>query len=77
MKKLKKFLKELWMERSQIFQALAYIGTIAWYGLVLRIVASANIHLLPTILVFIGGIVLAFFTCVSLHKAFSEDEKEN
>lgn len=75
MKKLKKLIKELRMERSQILQAFAYIGTVVWYGVVLGIIADAGIGLFPTLLLFIGGIVLGFFTLIGLHEAFSEDDE--
>lgn len=73
MKKLKKIFKELWLDRYDILQALAYILTIGWYGYVLRIIGYSDIHLFPKILMLIGGIVLGFTTCVSLYKFFSCD----
>lgn len=77
MKKLKKALKELWLDRYSILQALAYIITIGWYGLVLRhIINCSNISLFPAILLFIGGIALGFFTCFSLHKLFNADDDD-
>lgn len=75
MKKLKKFFKELWMERGGILKILAYVITIGWYGYVLRIISGAGIGIFPQILLFIGGIVLGLFTCISLHDAFSEDDE--
>ena len=74
MKKLKKFFKELWLERAGLLQILAYGITIVWYGYVLRLIGAADIGLFPKILLFIVGLVLGFFTCISLHNAFSEDD---
>ena len=75
MKKLRKLIKELRMAKIEIFQALAYIGTVVWYGLVLGIIADAGMGLFPTILLFIGGLVLGFFTWIGLHESFSEDDE--
>ena len=75
MKKLKKLIKELRMAKIEIFQALAYIGTVVWYGLVLGIIADAGVGLFPTILLFIGGLVLGVFTWIGIHKIFSEDDE--
>lgn len=75
MKKLKKLLKELRMAKIEIFQALAYIGTVIWYGVVLIIIADSGIDLFPKILLFIGGLVLGFFTWIGLHEGFSEDDE--
>jgi hypothetical protein len=75
MKKLKKLIKELRMAKIEIFQALAYIGTVAWYGIVLGIIADAGVGAFPTALLFIGGLVLGFFTLIGLHEAFLEDDE--
>ena len=75
MKKLRKLIKELRMSKIQIFQALAYIGAVVWYGVVLRIIADSGIDLFPAILLFIGGLVLGFFTWIGLHESFSEDDE--
>lgn len=75
MKKLKKILRQLRLEREGLFQILAYGITIVWYGYVLRLIGVADISLFPKILLFIGGLVLGFFTCISLHNAFSEDDE--
>ena len=75
MKKLKKLLKKLRTERVQILQALFYIGAVVWYGVVLRIIADSDIGLFPAILLFIGGLVLGFFTWIGLHEGFSEDDE--
>ena len=75
MKKLRKLIKELRMAKIEIFQVLAYIGIVAWYGIVLGIIVDAGIELFPTILLFIGGLVLGFFTWIGIHEAFSEDDE--
>ena len=75
MKKLRKLIKEFRMAKIQIFQALAYIGTVVWYGFVLGIIADAGIDLFPTILLIIGGLVLGFFTWIGVHEGFSEDDE--
>lgn len=75
MKKLKKFFKELWMERGGILKLLVYGLTIGWYGYALRIIVAADISLFSAILMIIGGLILGFFTCISLHDAFSEDDE--
>ena len=75
MKKLRKLIKELRMAKIGILQALSYIGTVVWYGLVLGIIADAGIDLFPTILLFVGGLVLGFFTWIGIHEGFSEDDE--
>jgi hypothetical protein len=75
MKKQKKLLREIWMERHGFLQLFAYFLTIGWYGYVLRIVISSDINLFFTILLVAGGIILGLFTCLSLHEAFSEDDE--
>ena len=75
MKKIKKFFKGLWLERHDILKILAYALAVAWYGYTLRIIAEAEIGIFPTILLFIGGLILGFFTCISLHEAFSYDDE--
>lgn len=75
MKKLRKLLKELRMNRVGILQALAYIGAVVWYGVVLGIIVDAYLDLFPTILLFIGGLVLGFFTWFGIHEGFSEDDE--
>lgn len=75
MKKLKRFFKELRMARGEIFKILAYGLTIVWYGYALRIIVAADISLFSAILMLIGGLILGFFTCISLHDAFSEDDE--
>ena len=75
MKKLIKLIKKVRMAKIEIFQALAYIGTVAWYGLVLGIIADADIGAFSTVLLFIGGLVLGFFTWIGLHEAFSKDDE--
>lgn len=77
MKKLKKIFKELWLDRYDILQALAYILTIGWYGYVLRHINNCSyISLFPAILMLIGGIALCFFTCFSLYKIFNADDDD-
>lgn len=75
MKKLKRFFKELRMARGEIFKILVYGLTIGWYGYALRIIVAADISLFSAILMLIGGLILGFFTCISLHDAFSEDDE--
>lgn len=75
MKKLRKLFKELGMEKIEILKAIAYIVAVVWYGVVLGIIADAGIGVFPTILLFIGGIVLGFFTWFGLHEGFSEDDE--
>ena len=75
MKKLKKLLKELGMEKIEIIKAIAYICTVVWYGLALGIIADAGIGVFPSILLFIGGLVLGFFTWFGIHEGFSEDDE--
>jgi hypothetical protein len=75
MKKLRKLIRELRMAKSEIFQALAYIGTVVFYGVILGVIADAGMDLFPTILLCIGDLVLGFFTCIGLHKCFSDDDE--
>lgn len=75
MKKLRKLIKELRMEKVQLIEALTYIGAVVWYGVVLGIIADAGLAPFPTILLFIGGIVLGFFTWIGLREGFSEDDE--
>lgn len=76
MKRLRKIFKELWADRSQILQALIYICSVGWYGFVLWIIGEAEIGIFPKILLCIGGLVLGLFTCISLHRTFTEDDEE-
>lgn len=71
MKKRRNFWKD---NKVGILSALAYFLTIGWYGYVLRIIIESNVNLFLTILLLIGGLILGFFTCISLHEAFSEDD---
>ena len=75
MKKLKKFLRQLRVEREGLLQILAYGITIVWYGYALRIIVAADISLFSAILMLIGGLLLGFFSCISLYNAFSEDDE--
>jgi hypothetical protein len=75
MKKFKKIIKEILMEKIEIIKAVAYIGAVVWYGLVLGIIADAGIGIFPAILLIIGGIVLGFFTWFGIHEGFSEDDE--
>lgn len=75
MKKLKKFFKKLWMEKFELLKLLAYGLAFAWYGYALRIITQSDIGIVSAILMIIGGLALAFFTCVSLHDFFSEDDE--
>jgi hypothetical protein len=75
MKRLKKILKELWMERRGLLQILAYTLVIGWFGYVLRFILKSNLAIMPKILLFIGGCVLAFLNCIGLCSAFSEDDE--
>ena len=77
MKKLKKVLKELWLDRYETLKILAYFLTIGWYGYVLRHISKChNISLFPAILMFIGGLALAVFTCISLYTLFNADDDD-
>lgn len=75
MKKLKRFFKELWLERVEILKVLAYGLATVWYGYILRIIAKADIGIFPVVLLFIGGIALAIFTFVGIYTALSEDDE--
>jgi hypothetical protein len=55
---------------------LVYFLTIGWYGYVLRMIANAELPLIVTIIMLVGGLAFGFFSCLSLHKFFSEDDKE-
>lgn len=67
MKKPRKFFKELWLERHGLLQILIYILTIGWYGYAIRVIATSEVNLFLKIIMIIGGLVLALFTCISLH----------
>ena len=75
MKKLKKLIKELKAEKVEIFQALAYIGTVVCCGTVLGIIAKSDIGIFSKVLLFIGSLVLGIFTLIGVHEAFSEDDE--
>lgn len=75
MKKLTKFFKELLAEKDEILKVLAYGLALVWYSYILRIITKADIGIFPTILLFIGGIVFALFTFISLYNIFSEDDE--
>ena len=72
---MKKFFKELWLERHSLLEALVYILVIGWYGYTLRIIASFNINIFLRIIMIVGGLALGVFTCINLHNVFSEDEE--
>ena len=75
MKRLRKFFKELWIERTEILKVLAYGLATVWYGYILRIIIKADIGIFPSILLFIGGLVLGIFTFIGIYTAFSEDDE--
>jgi hypothetical protein len=75
MKRFKKILKELWLERHEILHLLAYALTIAWYGYVMRIILRSGIGTFLIILMLVVGLALGLFSCISLHNAFSKEDK--
>ena len=76
MKKLKKFFKELRMEKVKILKVLAYGLATVWYGYILRIITKADIGIFPAVLLFIGGFVFGIFTFIGIYTAFSEEDEE-
>ena len=74
MKKLKRLLKTLWMERYDFLQILAYILVIGWFGYILRFIWKSDLGIFPKILLIIGGCFFAIFNCLGLHNAFSKDD---
>lgn len=77
MKRIKKFLRELWTERFGLLQGLAYILVVGWFAFALRIIIGSSILLLPKIIVVAGILVLGFFACIGIHEGFSEDEEQS
>lgn len=75
MKKLRRFFKELWMERSGFLSFLAYALVVGWFGYVLIFIATSDLGLLPKALLLIGGCVLAFLNCIGLYNALSDDDE--
>ncbi len=75
MKKIKKFFRELWLERDQLLSMIAYIILVGWYGYALIIIAESDIPLFPCILMFVGGLIFALVSFVGLRHIFSSDEK--
>ena len=75
MKKIRRFFKDLWLDRNELLKVFAYGLAMVWYGYILRIITKADIGIFPTILLFIGGIVFGLFTFISLYNVFSEDDE--
>lgn len=75
MKRLKKILKELWMERHGLIDILAYLLVIGWFGYMLRFILKSNLAILPKIILFIGGCILAILNCIGLVNFASKDDE--
>ena len=75
MKKSKNLLKEIWAERYGFLQLLAYFLAIGWYGYVLRVIFVSNLNLFVKLLLAIGGLIFGFFTCLSIHEGFKEEDQ--
>jgi hypothetical protein len=76
-KRIKKFLRELWTERFGLLQGLAYILVVGWYGYSMRIIIQANKGIFLTALMVVVGLVASVFTCIGIHEGFSEDEEQS
>lgn len=75
MKKLKRFFKELWMERQGLVSIFAYILVVGWFGYTLRFIAISDLVLLPKILLLGGGCILAIFNIIGLINFLSDDDE--
>lgn len=60
MKKLRKFFKELWLERTEILKALAYVITFGWFTYVVDMVYSSDSGILGKVFFTVWSLVLAF-----------------
>lgn len=75
MKRIRKFFRELWMERFGLLQGLAYILVIGWYGYSIRIIIRSDIGIFLAALMVIVGLALSLFTIIGIHEGFSKDDE--
>ncbi len=73
MKKIRKFIKELWMDRRGLLDIFAYILVVGWFGYMLRFILKSDLGVFPKILLFGGGFILAILNCIGLWT-FSRDD---
>jgi hypothetical protein len=60
---------------TPLYKYLVYLLPISWYGYVFRIIGASKLPLFMIIILYISGMILTFFSCVGIHKYFSEDDK--
>lgn len=60
MKKLKRFFKELWLERVEILKVLAYVISGCWFAYVVGIVSTSDSSIFGKIFFVIWSLVLTF-----------------
>lgn len=75
MKKIRKIFKEIWLNRQDILQALAYIVSMVFYGVVLTLIASSGIGIFLKILLCIVDLILGLVTCIGLYHIFGRDDE--
>ena len=51
---------------SELFYVFAHLATVGWYGYAIRIIANADLPLVISILMYLGGLFFGFFTIASL-----------
>lgn len=72
MKKFKKFLRELWLQRGELLTALAYVITFGWLAYVAEKVYTSDGGLLGKIFFTAWLLVLAFLFLV--HKVNNDND---
>ena len=75
MKRIRKFFRELWMERFGLLQGLIYLLVIGWYGFTMRIIIQSDIGIFLTALMVVVGLALSLFTIIGIHEGFSKDDE--
>lgn len=76
MKKLKKFFKKLWMDRHGLLDILAYLLVVGWFGYMLRFILKSDLGVVPKVLLFTGGCILAILNVIGLMNFASRDNEE-
>ena len=64
MKKLRRFFKELWVERYEILKALTYIISGVWYAYIVSVVSTSDSGIMGKIFFFVWSLVLVFLFAI-------------
>lgn len=59
MKKIRKFFKELWLDKDELLKALAYLITFGWFAYIVRMVYSSDGGILGKVFFTVWSLVLA------------------